>query len=54
MLAPPTDATLAGIEIRPVGPAVGDVRNDGPDLVTRVAAPALGAPREEPVELTLF
>ncbi|HTF10274.1 MAG TPA: SOS response-associated peptidase family protein, partial [Asanoa sp.] len=54
VLAPPTDATLAGIEIRPVGPGVGDVRNDGPDLVTRVAAPALGAPREEPVELTLF
>ena len=54
VLAPPTDATLAAIEIRPVGPAVGDVRNDGPDLVARVAAAPLGAPVEDPVELTLF
>jgi putative SOS response-associated peptidase YedK len=54
LLAPPSDATLAGIEIRPVGTRVGDVRNDGPDLVARVAAPALAAPHEEPVELTLF
>ncbi|MGE5826915.1 MAG: SOS response-associated peptidase [Micromonosporaceae bacterium] len=31
----------AGIEVRPVGPAVGDVRNDGPDLIraVNVAAP---------------
>lgn len=27
---------LAGLEIRPVGPAVGNVRNDGPELVARV------------------
>ena len=50
---PPT-ALLAGIEIRPVGPAVGDVRNDGPALIARVAAPLPGAPPEDPVELTLF
>ena len=54
ILAPPDDVTLAGIEIRPVGPAVGDVRNDGPALVERVPAPPLGAPPEEPVALTLF
>ena len=29
-------ATLAGLEIRPVGAAVGDVRNDGPELIARV------------------
>jgi len=28
------------LEIRPVGPAVGNVRNDGPDLVKRVDPPA--------------
>lgn len=48
LLTPPTDAEIEGIEIRPVGPAVGDVRNDGPDLVTRVRTAA------EPVDLTLF
>jgi putative SOS response-associated peptidase YedK len=36
---------VAGIELRPVGAAVGDVRNDGPELLVRVPAPALpGAP----------
>lgn len=54
LLAPPGDRTLATIEIRPVGPAVGDVRNDGPELVARVAAPPLGAPPRESIELTLF
>lgn len=33
LLTPPSDAFLAGIEIRAVGPAVGDVRNDGPALI---------------------
>jgi|SRR5690606_20565138 len=39
-----------GLEIRPVGPAVGNVRNDGPDLVKRVD------PRRapEPAQPTLF
>ncbi|MGK5742616.1 SOS response-associated peptidase [Micromonospora sp. URMC 103] len=36
LLAPPPPGWLAGLEIRPVGPAVGDVRNDGPHLTARV------------------
>lgn len=37
-VAPLLDAAEvpAGMEIRPVGPAVGNVRNDGPELVDRV------------------
>lgn len=55
LLAAPSDEFLAELEIRPVGPAVGDVRNDGPALVARMAGAApLGGPPEEPVELTLF
>lgn len=42
LLAPTPEAYLAGLEIRPVGPAVGDVRNDGPGLVARVEAPVPG------------
>ncbi|MBQ0892174.1 SOS response-associated peptidase [Micromonospora sp. U56] len=50
LLAPPPVDWLAGLEIRPVGPAVGDVRNDGPGLIERVPLP------EERVEgeMTLF
>ena len=54
LLAPPAPEALDDIEIRPVGAAVGDVRNDGPNLVERVPAPPLGAPAPETVELTLF
>jgi len=54
LLEPPGDAELAGIELRPVGAAVGDVRNDGAELTRRVAAPALGAPVDEAIDLTLF
>jgi putative SOS response-associated peptidase YedK len=50
LLAPPSEEYLAGLEIRPVGPAVGDVRNDGPRLVERVPDPLA----EQPVDLTLF
>ncbi|MFY1633917.1 SOS response-associated peptidase [Solwaraspora sp. WMMB335] len=35
-LAPPDRDFLDGIEIRPVGPAVGNVRNNGVELVQRV------------------
>jgi putative SOS response-associated peptidase YedK len=36
LLAVPPAEFLEGLELRPVGPAVGDVRNDGPDLVARL------------------
>jgi putative SOS response-associated peptidase YedK len=61
LLAPTPEDAVAALEIRPVGSAVGNVRNDGPDLVVRVPGPPLGpgstrlgAPAEEPVELRLF
>jgi putative SOS response-associated peptidase YedK len=54
LLAVPAPEELSGIEMRPVGPAVGDVRNDGPALVERVPAPPLGGPIPGPAELTLF
>ncbi|MEV0805864.1 SOS response-associated peptidase [Micromonospora sp. NPDC050200] len=50
LLAPPPADWLAGLEIRPVGPAVGDVRNDGPGLIERVS---LADERVEE-EMTLF
>lgn len=49
LLVPPADGLLAGLELRPVGPAVGDVRNNGPELCAPVDPPA-----PEPVDLTLF
>jgi putative SOS response-associated peptidase YedK len=55
LLAPAPEEFLAGLEIRPVGPAVGDVRNDGPALLTRVdAKPLTEPPGTEEVELRLF
>jgi putative SOS response-associated peptidase YedK len=54
LLAPLAPEDVGGIEIRPVGAAVGDVHNDGPGLVERVPAPPLGRAPVEPVELTLF
>ncbi|GAB3954263.1 hypothetical protein GCM10027614_61050 [Micromonospora vulcania] len=50
LLTPPEVDLLTGLEIRPVGPAVGDVRNDGPQLIARVSV----APAVTPQELTLF
>jgi putative SOS response-associated peptidase YedK len=35
-LVGPDRSGLAGLELRPVGPAVGNVRNDGPELITRI------------------
>lgn len=49
---------LAGLEIRPVGPEVGNVRNSGPELTARV--PGVPAPRaaaddaRSPGKMTLF
>jgi putative SOS response-associated peptidase YedK len=50
LLAPPTDALLARITVRQVGPAVGNVRNNGPDLV----APVIAERSSGMTELTLF
>jgi len=36
LLAPPPEEYLSTLDVRPVGARVGDVRNDGPDLVQRV------------------
>jgi putative SOS response-associated peptidase YedK len=33
LLRPPTAAEIEAIEVRPVGPGVGNVRNNGPDLI---------------------
>jgi putative SOS response-associated peptidase YedK len=49
LLAPPTAPEVDALEIRPVSAAVGDVRNDGPQLIERIADRG-----EEPVDLTLF
>jgi putative SOS response-associated peptidase YedK len=54
LLVPPPATFLDSVEIRPVGPAVGDVRNDGPRLVERVPGPSLSAHPEEAIDLTLF
>ncbi|SHN32644.1 Putative SOS response-associated peptidase YedK [Cryptosporangium aurantiacum] len=40
LLVPPTPDWLAGMELRPVGPAVGNVRNNGPELRAAVGQPA--------------
>jgi putative SOS response-associated peptidase YedK len=48
MLEPPTIDYRMGVEIRPVSGAVGNVRNDGPQLIERVPRPS------STVEPTLF
>jgi putative SOS response-associated peptidase YedK len=47
LLAPPTPAELEAIEVRPVRPEVGNVRNNGPELLA-AAEPMIKA------EVTLF
>jgi putative SOS response-associated peptidase YedK len=54
LASPPPAEYLETLEIRPVGAAVGDVRNDGPALVERVHSPSLTASDVEVVGLTLF
>lgn len=59
LLAPPSEAQVAALEIRAVGRAVGDVRNDGPGLIEPlVGSPAGGnaaaTPMPRSVDLTLF
>jgi putative SOS response-associated peptidase YedK len=54
LLAPPEPAVTERLEIRPVGPAVGNVRNDGPSLIVRVPEPLTPGPLDERADLTLF
>lgn len=58
LLAPPSAEFLAGLEIRPVGAAVGDVHNDGPSLIARLDEEVddgfIDFAQTEPVNLTLF
>jgi putative SOS response-associated peptidase YedK len=54
LLAPPAPDVVDGLELRPVGPAVGAVANDGPGLIERVPTAALtGRPVDAAVP-TLF
>jgi putative SOS response-associated peptidase YedK len=43
LLPPLTDRDVEHLELRPVGAAVGDVRNDGPQLTARVTAAPLSS-----------
>jgi putative SOS response-associated peptidase YedK len=54
LLVPPEDEYLSTVDIRPVGPRVGDVRNDGPELIEPVPAPPLGSAAATFTDLTLF
>jgi len=40
LTVPPAEELVAGLDIRPIGPAVGSVRNDGPYLLDPVPAAA--------------
>jgi putative SOS response-associated peptidase YedK len=46
MLTPPAEELIAALELRPVGPAVGNVANDDPGLTQQ--APVLTIPQEAP------
>lgn len=54
LLAGPGADWAAGIEIRPVGRAVGDIHNDGPALIARAAASQVPSAAAGPAEMTLF
>jgi putative SOS response-associated peptidase YedK len=43
LLPPLTDRDVEHLELRPVSAAVGDVKNDGPELIARVVAPPLSS-----------
>jgi putative SOS response-associated peptidase YedK len=53
LLRPPSPEYAAAIELRPVSTAVGDVRNDGPDLLRAVTVPPDSESDLEPPD-TLF
>src|SRR5262249_45458077 len=50
LLTPPSPEAVGMLEVRPVGVAVGDVRNDGPGLIERVTTDSV----ERSHDLTLF
>ena len=54
LLAVPSMKFLDSLEIRPVGPAVGDVRNDGPGLTAPMVVTAGSQTGVHPTDLTLF
>lgn len=54
LLVTPPIKFLDSLELRPVGPAVGDVRNDGPALTARIHVTASPSYDVEPTDLTLF
>jgi putative SOS response-associated peptidase YedK len=54
MLAVPDVAFVDRLEIRPVGPEVGNVHSDGPSLIVRAATPTPLTASEERADLTLF
>ncbi|MGH3657126.1 MAG: SOS response-associated peptidase [Micromonosporaceae bacterium] len=54
LLSSPGEDWAAGIELRPVGSAVGDVRNNSDALIRPVTASALRVDHADPVDLTLF
>lgn len=54
LLGPPSPEYASGIELRPVSAAVGNVRNDGPDLVRAVAGPSPTESTMDSSNSTLF
>lgn len=54
LLAVPPLTFLDSLEVRPVGPAVGDVRNDGPELTAPIDATGMRSVNIQATDLTLF
>lgn len=54
LLSSPGVDWVAGIELRQVGPAVGDVRNNSEALIRPVTGSALGVVPTDSADLTLF
>ena len=54
LLCVPPMKFLDSLEVRPVGPAVGDVRSDGPALTVRISVTPLRSAETQPTDLTLF
>jgi len=54
LLILPSVNFLDSLEVRPVGPAVGNVHHDGPHLTDPIAVPTSPAEAVQPTDLTLF